>query len=337
MTHPRCPGRPRPAFTLIELLVVIAIIAILIGLLLPAVQKVRESASRASCQNNLKQMGLAVHNFVSAHDGLLPPISTTPTNPFWGMSSPPWTTYPSSTPYPDIQVTLHYMLLPYIEQGNVANIAFGTVNGTQYFSSGDQINTILKLYICPSDPTLSSNQGTGTNWGVPTAPASYVGNALFFDLGIKTILSITNGTSNTVMFAEVYKDCREGSSTMYWTQSAWAWCLGFIPPSDWQQVPAYGAPRLATAPHFPFGPPSVLRDFVNSAGDTIDVTPGTVPFQVQPTPGQCDVTVTQSAHSGVMQVGLGDGSVRTVSKSISVTTWVNANTPTNSVPLGSDW
>src|ERR1051326_1257077 len=91
----------RPAFTLIELLVVIAIIAVLIGLLLPAVQKVREAAARAKCQNNLHQIGLAMHNYASTY-------SRFPTN---GI-------YPAAKPSPD-SYSVHARILPFIEQANL--------------------------------------------------------------------------------------------------------------------------------------------------------------------------------------------------------------------------
>jgi prepilin-type N-terminal cleavage/methylation domain-containing protein/prepilin-type processing-associated H-X9-DG protein len=192
----------RRGFTLIELLVVIAIIAILIGLLLPAVQKVREAAARMQCQNNLKQIGLACHGYHDTYRALPPGYLATggyvdganDTAPGWGWGA---------------------FLLPHIEQDNV----YRQLNLTQPVQNSAAIQTMIKVYLCPSDsPSPSPFAITGpTGTGIATAaPSSYAatcgpdasdvadptGLGVFYRNSKTRLTDITDGTSQTVMIGD---------------------------------------------------------------------------------------------------------------------------------------
>jgi hypothetical protein len=182
-------------------------------------------------------------------------------------------------------------------------------------------DTLIKTYLCPSDNTLNpSIQRDGY------ASCSYAGNLLVFDpRGPGTLVSsMSDGTSNTVIFAERYKKCAPS--------------YGGVTMPGWGVHPAFVRHGWDT-PGFGWHDAGLLYDPNFSTADNPRGTPNgkIVPFEVAPSPATVAWAATQTAHTGTMQICLGDASVRGVSAGVSNTTWVRACTPNDGVPLGSDW
>jgi prepilin-type N-terminal cleavage/methylation domain-containing protein/prepilin-type processing-associated H-X9-DG protein len=217
------PGRARAAFTLIELLVVIAIIAVLIALLLPAVQSAREAARRAQCTNNLKQIGLALHNYESANgsfpwnQGTVATLYPTIDNgqmPWNGGNGQEYQTFGALA-----------LMLPYMEQTQVynsLNFNFGMHPwGGQWGNAIDcqstGINTVIKSFICPSDTGQGRNSyrasnGTNWDWWSRSGGAGAITRPQPGGQAIGTIAQVTDGTSNTVAFFERLRGSGEQSA-----------------------------------------------------------------------------------------------------------------------------
>jgi prepilin-type N-terminal cleavage/methylation domain-containing protein/prepilin-type processing-associated H-X9-DG protein len=315
-------------FTLIELLVVIAIIAILIGLLVPAVQKVREAAARTQCTNNLKQCVLALHNLADTNQTKLPPgIGDFPKNNqgqrCGGNNNPNSNSYGNGNAFGG----LLFHLLPYVEQGPLfnackcANGGYDPEQGAQPAAAGGVMQTVVKTYLCPSDPTANNGY---SGWA---AVGSYAYNGMIFQadwVGYSNFpASITDGTSNTIFFTDVYA---MGKVQGYGgDQSLWWWDYNSFETPTSSNGDCGGLNFFGTA-YTPVIQPSPVNICTKTRAWTWG---GTVSSQCM-----CRAV---SPHTGGINVGLGDGSVRFVSGGISGTTWFAACTPASGETLGSDW
>jgi hypothetical protein len=287
--------------TALEVVVVLLILLVAAGILLPALQNVRESQARLQCLHNIKQITLGMHNFHDVHKRLPPGIGFFP-----GQDSGAYGTG-------------LFHLLPYIEQGNLYNQARAP-DGTWTPYNNGVYATCVPLFVCPSDPSAGDGlvqDRQGITWGA----SSYAGNTQVFCMADKfgslldpdgrtTWESITDGLSNTILFAEHYARCTNPS----WPEGGSFWAYHNLGPTANPLHPGFQVSWNV----FSFGPGSR--------------------FQAQPSPylGNCDPTLASTPHS-VMHVGMCDGHVRSVSPSVSGHSWWSACTPRGSDVLGADW
>jgi prepilin-type N-terminal cleavage/methylation domain-containing protein/prepilin-type processing-associated H-X9-DG protein len=328
--------RIRIGFTLIELLVVIAIIAILIGLLVPAVQKVREAAARMQCTNNLKQIGLALHNYEGANKVFPPGYVSNPNDPAMGPVDPNfndagpgwgWLTF----------------LLPYVEQGSLYNSL--NMNLPSYHPANSAaVRTTLPIFLCPSDgggqnpnpgglvklPDINNNTlaifgrsnyvhnvGSSTLWC--SWPVTIQPNGAMYRNSKTRVADVTDGLSNTVFAGE-------RSSNL--ADSVWP---GIVPLSEHFQYPPFISAGSGGT-NRPYDGPGA---FVGAHGgpcpyeDPVVIHPPNSPF------GHSDQM--QSMHPGGVNILLGDGSVRFYSDNHILSTWVALISRNGGEVIGEDF
>jgi prepilin-type N-terminal cleavage/methylation domain-containing protein/prepilin-type processing-associated H-X9-DG protein len=340
--------RRRTGFTLIELLVVIAIIAILIGLLVPAVQKVREAAARMQCSNNLKQIGLACHNYESTFKKLPPGMADDTAGKNFGS-----------------QGSLFTIILAYLEQANVYNLFDFSQDVNSAAANDAARRQQVAEFICPSDGASGGiNYGTGLY-----GQNNYMGNigttAIFegpideahagiFNVGIPTkgkvttklkITGITDGTSNTAMFSETKRSTVNGGN---WPVSGDYYNISNIyllpdnpPDAGWSPYTPMVGPLTGTSGgpfagqqtyhcnSWDWGPTSRIsyrgwqyyRGIVEMQNYTHTVPPNYTGYDC----GNYSITgahiAARSFHTGGVNVCFADGSVHFISDGITFSTW----------------
>jgi type II secretory pathway pseudopilin PulG len=284
--------------------VVIAIIAVLIGLLIPAVQKVREAANRAHCQNNLKQIGLATQTCYDANGAYPPAMDYYPATATKGMQASPtvW-------------------ILPYIEQGNLFNQIMAAGGPGKGLNWNGNSPVTIQTYVCPSDPTYKAAvSATGNTIG---SFGSYGANGQVFGTCITTVVGglptctkwkwqggtkisdIPDGMSNTIFWSEKLAYCAQGGGGgTRWAANGEGSYEALIGTGE--STPNSLSPRLQAQ--------LTVANAVN-----------------------CIWYWPSSGHSAGLQVGMGDGSVRNVGSGVTQKTFNIAFVPNDGLPLGPDW